>query len=291
QTSDLNDFLMFLLHLGLVYATLVWGATFIMVKDALAFVHPVALVGWRFLIAAACLLPFALAKPRPGRFLREGAVLGVWLLILYLAQTAGLKYTSASNSGFITGLFVLFVPALHFILSRRLPAAWELIPFAAAAAGLWLLTGGVRGANRGDLLTLLAAAAYAAHVLSTDRYVRGDWDPVLLSFHQFWLTGAACLAASLAFGLPLSVDGTRAAGVVAFLALIPTLSAFFIQIAAQRHISPLKVSLIFTLEPVFAALFAWTLGGETFDGAKAAGGGLIVAAMGLDSLCRGKEPI
>ena len=74
-----------------------------------------------------------------------------------------------------------------------------------------------------------------------------------------------------------------------FLALIPTLSAFFIQIAAQRRISPLKVSLIFTLEPVFAAFFAWTLGGESFDAAKAAGGGLIVAAMGFDSLFRGKE--
>lgn len=277
-----------LLNLGLVYATLVWGATFVMVKDVLAFVHPAALVGWRFLIAAACLLPFVLAKERPGRHLREGALLGVWLLVLYLAQTAGLAYTSASNSGFITGLFVLFVPAFHFALVRRLPAAWELVPFAAAAAGLWLLTGGVRGANRGDLLTLLAAAAYAAHVLSTDRFVQGDSDPVLLSFHQFWFTGAACLCACLAFGLPPRVEGTRAMGMVVFLALIPTLSAFFIQIAAQKHIAPLQVSLIFTLEPVFAALFAWTLGGESFNAAKAAGGGLIVLAMGLDSYARGR---
>jgi drug/metabolite transporter (DMT)-like permease len=142
-----------------------------------------------------------------------------------------------------------------------------------------MLTGGISTVNFGDGITLVAAATYAGHLLVTDKFVRADADALVLAFHQFWMTGAMALAYCLFSGRPLVVTGDKAAGTIAFLAVVPTLSAFFIQMWAQKFTTPIKVSLIFSLEPVFAALFAWTLGGEIFAPACAAGGGLIVAAM------------
>lgn len=195
-------------------------------------------------------------------------------------------YTSAANSGFITGLFVLFVPILLHVLFRKPPRPLHWAAVAIAVAGLWFLTGGLRAVNRGDALTLVAAFAYAAHLLCLDRIVKGTVDILLLTFHQFWMTGVFCTLLSLAAGFPLGVSDTRAAGIIVFLALFPTLTGFFVQAIAQRHTPPLKVSLIFSTEPVFAALFAWTLGGETFHISSALGGALIVVAMVVAEMAR-----
>ncbi len=275
-----------LLDLGLLYAAAIWGATFFIVKDALAGVHPVPMVGYRFVICAACLVPWVLRAKNRRRHLREAAILSALLIVLYVSQTLGLETTSASNSGFITGLFVLFVPLLMFAFFRQRPSPLHELAVALAVCGLWVLTGGLRAINRGDALTLIAAFCYAAHLLTLDRAVKRNADPLLLTFHQFWMTGLACTALAVAARLPLGVRDGRTAGVIVFLALFPTLSAFLVQTIAQRHTPPLKVALIFSTEPVFAALFAWTIGGETFRPASAWGGALIVCGMVLAELAR-----
>lgn len=272
--------------LGLLYCAAVWGATFYMVKDALAGVGPVAMVAHRFLLSALFLLPWFLMKKNKSRLVKEGLVLSVLLALLYVSQTAGLQYTSASNSGFITGLFVLFVPVFLLIFFKEAPVRGQWLAVAVALAGLWLLTGGASRVNKGDALTLISAVTYAAHLLATDKFVKADADPVLLAFHQFWMTGLMCLGLALVLGHPLEVRSAGSLGVIAFLAVFPTLSAFYIQMLAQKKTSPLKVSMIFSLEPVFAAMFAWTLGGEVFRPAAALGGGLIVAAMAISELSR-----
>lgn len=265
--------------LGLVYCAAVWGATFYMVKDALAGVDPVAMVAHRFFLSALLLAPWALVRPSRFRHLREAAILAVLLFLLYATQTVGLGFTSASNSGFITGLFVLFVPVFLLAFFGKPPTAVQWVSSGLALAGLWMLTGGIRSVNFGDAITLVAAATYAGHLLATDKFVRADADSLVLAFHQFWMTGAMALVYCLVSGRSLAVTGSKAPGTIAFLAAVPTLSAFFIQMWAQKFTAPVKVSLIFSLEPVFAALFAWTIGGEGFVPARAAGGGLIVAAM------------
>jgi len=264
---------------GLVYCAAVWGATFYMVKDALSGVDAVAMVCHRFLLSALLLAPWALVRPSRGRHLKEACILAVLLFLLYTTQTVGLGYTSASNSGFITGLFVIFVPLWLLLFFKKPPTAVQWASSSLALIGLWMLTGGISSVNFGDIITLVAAATYAAHLLATDKFVRADADAVVLAFHQFWMTGLMALAYCLLTGRSLAVTGDSAAGTIAFLAAIPTLSAFFIQMWAQKFTTPIKVSLIFSLEPVFAALFAWTLGGESLVPARAAGGGLIVAAM------------
>jgi drug/metabolite transporter (DMT)-like permease len=261
-------------EVSLVYCAAVWGATFFMVKDALAGVDPVAMVAYRFLFSALLLAPWATAK-----HLKESAILGLLLFLLYTSQTIGLGYTSAANSGFITGLFVIFVPLFLLVFLRQPPTPVQWGSSLLALAGLWLLTGGVRKANYGDFITLLAAATYAAHLLATDRYVRADADPVVLAFHQFWVTGVLAAAWALAGGRPFAIGTAKAGWTIVFLAVVPTLSAFFLQMWAQKRVAAVKVSLIFSLEPVFAAIFAWTAGGERFSAMSAAGGGLIVLAM------------
>ena len=266
-------------ELGLFYCAAVWGATFFMVKDALAGVDPVALVAHRFLLSAFLLAPWALTRPSRFKLLKESAVLAVLLFLLYVSQTIGLGYTSASNSGFITGLFVLFVPIFLLIFFGSPPTKVQWASSGLALAGLWLLTGGVKSANFGDVITLIAAATYAGHLLATDKYVRADADALVLAFHQFWMTGLLAALTAFATGRSFAVGSSKTGMTIVFLALVPTLSAFFIQMRAQKTVAPLKVSLIFSLEPVFAAIFAWTLGGEAFAPGRAAGGALIVAAM------------
>ena len=272
--------------IGLFYCAAIWGSTFIVVKGALNSVNPVVMVGIRFGISALLLLPWVLKRKNKTVMLKEGFVLACVLACLYLSQTTGLLYTTASNSGFITGLFIIFIPAFMFIFRRQTPTRPQGISVILAVAGLWLLTGGIRGLNRGDALALVAAAAYAAHIIITDRYVKADADPVMLAFHQFWMVSVISFIIAGAAGCPMGVAGLTGWGVIIFLAVFPTLIAFYIQILAQKESEPFKVGLIFTLEPVFAAIFAWTWGGEKFIAVKAAGGFLIVSAMLMGELSK-----
>ena len=274
-----------LADLGLFYAAVVWGSTFFVVKDTLSAVDPVVLVAYRFLLAGLCLLGFLVASGRSvTRHLGRGALLAVILWFLYVPQTLGLKYTTASNSGFITGLFVVFVPVFLRLLFKRRPTVMEVTASGVALVGLWFLTGGLAQLNRGDALTLLAAMTYALHVLYSDRYAKGGVDPYVICCQQFLLVGLLSLITALVAGLPLGIATTKAAGTVAFLAFFPTLSAFVVQLLAQRITAPVKVSLIFAFEPVFAALFAWTLGGEVFRWQSGVGGLCVFAALVIAGL-------
>lgn len=268
-----------LAHTGLLYAAFIWGSTFILVKDGLAHIDPVILVGYRFLLAAAALA--AWLKWR-GQSLwtgwRAGLRLGLLLWLLYAPQTIGLKTTSAANSAFITGLFVAFVPLFGWLFRGKRPRLAHAGMAGLALTGLWLLTGGLRGANSGDLITLITAAAYAGHILAADDAMSAKLDPLVLSFQQFLVVGVVSLAVAAVFGLPFSVGEAGVWGLVIFLAFFPTLSAFAIQLWAQRLVAPPRVSLIFAMEPVFAAALAWTAGDEAFHWARAAGGLLIFLA-------------
>lgn len=274
---------------GLIYAAAIWGSTFIVVKDALAYVDPLVLVAYRFLLAAACLAVFCYLSGRKlFQNFSHGIVLGILLWLIYIPQTIGLEFTTASNSAFITGLFVAFVPLFSILMFRKMPSLLGLVGTAVSLSGLWILTGGLTDINQGDMITIICAMAYAAHILVTDRYVRLNDDPYLLSFQQFLFIGVISLIIALLAGKPLTASSSQTYLVIIFLALFPTLSAFLIQVIAQRHTAPVKVSLIFAFEPVFAAVFAWTLGGEELIAHRAVGGILIFFAIVIASLPEGK---
>jgi len=269
-----------LAELGLLYASAIWGSTFFLVKASLDTVDPAVMVGYRFLLAAALLGVYLLLTKQPlFKDFLPGLKIGLVLAALYVPQTIGLGLTSAANSGFITGLFVAFAPFLMLVFTKERPRPQQWAAVAVSLVGLWLLTGGLEAINTGDLITLLSAFMYALHIILGDRFISDALDPYRLSFQQFFVVGCVSLLFSVAFGRPLGVSEISGVYTIVFLAVFPTLSAFVIQFKAQEIIPPVRVSLIFTLEPVFAGIFAWTLGGETFVPVRALGGLLIFLAI------------
>jgi drug/metabolite transporter (DMT)-like permease len=274
-----------LADLGLFYAAAIWGSTFFIVKDALAGVDPVVMVAYRFILAGLILLGYLLIKKKPlFKDFGKGLLLAVILWFLYVPQTIGLKYTTASNSGFITGLFVAFVPLFLRTIFKRKPTLMELLASIISLLGLWILTGGLKDINIGDILTLLAAMTYALHLLYSDKFIKSGIDPVIISCQQFLIIGLLSFLVAAVMGLPFEIKTTGTLWRILFLTFFPTFTAFVIQMFAQKITSPLRVSLIFALEPVFAGIFAWTLGGETFVWRSAVGGLLIFTALVISGL-------
>lgn len=274
-----------LAHFGLFYAAAIWGSTFFIVKSVISEVDPVVLVGYRFLLAGAILLIFLLVRGHNVfANLKQAVWLGFLLWMLYIPQTIGLKYTTASNSGFITGLFVAFVPIFLLTIFRRKPTPIEVIASAISLSGLWVLTGGLVDINTGDMLTLITAMTYALHLLYADKFMKAGIDPLVISCQQFLVVGFLSIVSALIFKLPFGVGSTEAIGMILFLTIFPTLLAFVVQMVAQKTVSPLRVSLIFALEPVFAGIFAWTLGGEAYVQHRATGGLLIFIGLVVSGL-------
>ncbi len=270
--------------IGLVYASAIWGTTFFIVKDVLKEIDPVILCAYRFLIAGLLMLPYLLLKRKPiFSNLLQGFILGFVLWAIYISQTIGLLYTTASNAAFITGLFVVFTPVFAFVFLKKKPSLMNIITILLAVVGLWYLTGGLHEMNKGDLITLITAVAYAMHIILAHIYMKDNLDPYILTFQQFITVALICFIASGVLNLPHSIDSYKVVWVMSYLILFPTLSAFLIQLLAQKITLPLKVSLIFSLEPVFGAIFAWTLGGEMFIASRAVGGLLIVIAIVLSN--------
>ncbi len=274
-----------LANIGLFYSAAIWGSTFFIVKQSLLSIDPVILVSYRFLIAAIILAGYLIYRGKAlFAYLKEGLILGFFIWLLYIAQTIGLGITTAANSGLITGLFVAFVPIFSLLIFNKIPSLKGITATIISLTGLWVLTGGLQRVNAGDILTLLSAMAYAVHILFADKYIKSGIDPYVLNFQQFLFVGIASLITGLIFKLPFSVTQTDVIWVVLFLAVFPTLSAFVIQLAAQKITAPVRVSLILAFEPVFAVLFAWTFGREQFESAKAIGGFLIFLALVISGL-------
>ena len=270
---------------GLLYSAAIWGSTFFLVKSALNHISPLALIAYRFLIAA--FLMFIVLKVKKKKLFRDagkGLILGIILWVIYFPQTLGLKFTTASNSGFITGLFILFVPIVGWLLFKRIPELNKIFSVVLALAGLWVLTGGPEKINYGDTLTLITAVAYAFHILYVGKYMTSGADPYILTFQQFLFVGVFSLAGSLFSGGGFAWSSDSVWWIIVFLAVFPTMSAFLIQMVSQRFTSPLRVAIIFSMEPVFAAVFAWTIGGEQFALHRGIGGLIIVAAILVSEL-------
>lgn len=274
---------------ALVAVTAVWGWSFAAVHDALTRVAPSTFVAYRFAIAA---LLVALACPMRGLTRKEalgGLLAGSFLGAGFAMQTFGLITASPSNSGFITGLTVVFIPAAAFLAFRARPGRAQLFAIALAVAGLALLT--LRGfsVSSGDLWTLGCAVAFSGHVLALGAVNR--WGNIVR------ITAAQLLVAAV-FGLlwaALAGDRVTVApdpGVWAALVVTATAGtaiAYLVQAKAQTMIPAGRVALIFVAEPVFAAGFGYWLAGDRFTARNALGGVLVLVAM-LVSEFGGKRP-
>jgi drug/metabolite transporter (DMT)-like permease len=267
----------------LAFNTIVWGGTYIAIKFGLEGMDPFPLVAVRYLIASAVLLPFLW---RPGRAWRAslpmGLLLGFFLFIGIGFQTRGLVYTTAAKSGFITGMFVVFTPFLHWLLNQRRPRVENYVGIALVLAGLFLLTwparGGLSGFNLGDGLTVVSALGYSFYIVYMDR-VREDDDTTLLIFYQMFFTAVLAGLAALVF-LETGFDPeTKGLLSLAYLILPGTLLMVYIQTRFQNRSNPIRAAIIYSLEPVFAAAFAWWLLSEQMTTRGFVGAGLMLIGV------------
>jgi drug/metabolite transporter (DMT)-like permease len=267
---------------ALVLVTAVWGVTFVQVKDAVALYPLFAFLAVRFAIASATLAvpaaPRLRTLGRPG--LLAGLVLGLLLAAGYGLQTAGLERTTVSQTGFITGLYVVLTPLFALVLFRQrigLPV-WGGV--ALAISGLALLSGVPAGSTEGDLLVLASTAAQALQIVMVERYAR-RYDPVALTFAEMLVAAAGFLAIALALGDLGLPRGWTVWGALLVTGIFASALAYLIQVWAQRRISATRIALVFSLETVFAGLFGYLLADDRLGILGWSGCGLILAGIVL----------
>lgn len=276
-----------LADLSLALVALVWGTTFVIVKHALDEISTLYFLALRFGLAALCMLlifwpAFRLAGVRKvARGLLAGAVTGVLLWLGYVFQTFGLRYTTAGKSGFLTGFYIVLVPLLSAAVYRRWPQPRELLGVAIASAGMLVLTlpdAGVHFAvNRGDLLTIGCAAAFAVHILVLGYYSKRE---IFQAVALGQIAAAALLSTiSLVWEAPRAVWNVRVLSALVITAILATALAFAVQTWGQKYTSPTRTALIFALEPVFALATAVLVGREALTRAAVVGGSLILAGI------------
>ena len=265
-------------RLALLLTTLIWGATFPATKVVLEQLPPLSFLFLRFCLGAFLVVVGMLLLGFPFRrepcVLRASAIATVWLFLGYLLQTVGLWYTTASNSAFITALYVVFVPLVLRRFGRRVCLATSI-----AMGGLWLLVKPAIAMNVGDLLTLGCAMAFAAHIACLERFTREVDAPSLFTL-QMVAMAVIFFPAMMLEGAPAEAFAPTAAVLVG-LGITGGLAtgAFAVQVWAQRLIPAQQVALVFASEPVYAAWLSWYFLGESLDLQGWIGSGLIVAAI------------
>jgi drug/metabolite transporter (DMT)-like permease len=258
-------------------------------KIVLEDLSPLQMIAVRFTLSTAFFLAFFSRRifPLNRRQLVRGGILGIFLFLGFVAQTVGLTLTTASKSAFITGMMVVFVPLLQVIIERRTPKVGNIAGVAIVSAGLWLLTSPSGSSfNTGDALTLLCSVLFAIYIVYID-VVAHDMSAMQLTFLQMATNAILALGATLVFDtIPSRLPpGTLVA--VLYLTVFATILTTFMQTRYQKETTPTRAAIIFTIEPVVAAVSAATVLGEQIGFGGAVGGSLIVGGVLLSELSEG----
>jgi len=283
--------------LTLLAVAFVWGATFVIVQNAIAFLDPNTFNALRFAIAAFFLSGVLLAISRKnwravfsGKLAAAGVLLGFWLFGGYALQTVGLLYTSPSKAGFITGLSVVLVPLFSYLLLKEAITWPKLLGVLLAVGGLYLLAfSGTLSLNLGDLLVFGCAICFALQIVFTGRYAP-HFAALPLAIVQLWTVSLLSLLYALFFEnwrQALVWETYLQADVfwgLLITSIFATAFAFLAQTALQKKTSATHVALIFALEPVFAALTAYFWIAEVLTAKQLLGGAMIFSGMILAEL-------
>jgi drug/metabolite transporter (DMT)-like permease len=270
--------------LALWATCLIWGLAFPLVKLALADATPMAFTAARFLVATVLLAPGLRGITRGEWY--HGAILGLLLSLGFATQTVGLTLTTASRSGFITALYIPFVPLIVLLVYRTLPDRLAAAGLLVALTGMALLTRPTDltgGPNTGDLLTLACAWSFAAHMVATGAFAR-SFRVEHLMMSQIAVSAVIITAVTPLVETPRLSPTPLLAGIIGYEAVLASVVAIRLQLAAQRVLSPTYTALVYTLEPVVAALTSLMLLGDRLSPPQWFGGLLIVVGSLLPEL-------
>jgi drug/metabolite transporter (DMT)-like permease len=261
---------------ALLLNTIIWGATFALIKTALNDISPMMFISFRFTLAALLLLPIykSVLKVLNKQLLIQGVFLGLLYFLGFASQTIGLKYTTATKSGFITGTFVVFTPIFQVFIEKRMPGKGSLIAIVLVIAGLVLLSSKGESLldvfneigtnfNIGDFLTLICAIFFALYLVYLD--IISKQHPYMpLVFLQIAVTAIGGILMAGIFSTtgieePFYVLNFNVVFAIIYTALLATVLTTILQTKYQKFVTPTKAGIIFSLEPIFAAVLAYML--------------------------------
>lgn len=292
----------------LLLTAIMWGSGFISSKFGNAAMPPITFNSVRQLMAAAVLAPLALASIKRSGYLsaennsyeqlsyrktklvKAGLICGFFLLIGSMCQQIGLLTVSAGKSGFITSIYIVFTPLFATIVGSKVSRRTVLcIALAMIGFALMSLKGGLGGATRGDWLTLISAAGFAAQIVAINCFVDKD-NAVIISQLQFLVSGAIGLVIALTvdgFVLPAVIAGIP---VLLYQTFVPTAGGYTLQTIGQKYAEPSTAALIMSLEAVFAMIFGAIVLREMMSAREIAGAAIIFAATIIGQIER-KPPL
>jgi len=268
----------------LLVIVIIWGSTFAIIKGVLDQIPTFTFLAYRFFLAVLILYLIFWKRIRENidkTALKKGVLIGIFLFLGYAFQTVGLKYTTATKAGFITGLSVVLVPIIsHFFIKEKINRN-SVIGVFLAFIGLWFLNySSSFSFNLGDFLVLLCAVSFALHIISVGLYTK-KMDYVPLVIVQLATVFVLSLLMALVFERPeihLSYSPNVWWSIV-LTGVFATALAFYMQNRFQRYSTATKTAIIFSGEPIFAAVFAYLLLGERVGLIAWAGGLLIIFGM------------
>ncbi len=283
----------------LILVTILWGATFVIVKEALQEISPMLFIAIRFIITALFLLPFVMKQKLNLKSVYPGILLGVLLFAGFATQTVGLKFTSATKSGFLTGTSVIMIPLLQVLIEKRPPTKGVVLGTILVMLGITFLSSGGNSFvtllqdfgsnfNLGDGLTLICAFFFALYIIYLD---------VETKKHNFWVLLfvqiVTTMVLAILFAIVFSTTGleeikysysTKLILAILYTAIFATLITTALMTKYQKNITPTKAGIIYSFEPLFAAVFAFFLLGEKITNFGYMGAGFILLGLLVSEL-------
>ena len=257
---------------GLLLAATIWGFSFVIVKDSLDYIGAMYMIAYRYTIAALAMSVLFFKKWRllNRDYLLHGAVTGSFLFLAYVSQTIGCDYTTAGKNAFLTTVYVIFIPFITWILTRRRPRFYVFIAALMSITGIGFLALGADdkgGINIGDILTIICGIFFALHIIFTERFNRNGGDPLFLTLLQFVFTAIFgwIFAPFFDGAFPLSTAFTsRVVLSMLYLGLLSTMVGFSLQNIGLKYVQSSLASLFLSFESVFGILFSTLILHEQF---------------------------
>ncbi|KRQ86598.1 putative DMT superfamily transporter inner membrane protein [Caloramator mitchellensis] len=251
----------------LIIVTMFWGATYFLTKLGLNDVKPFTLIALRFVIAflVAAIVFYKQLIKSDKKILKFSIALSLLLFFVFISMTIGLKYTSASNAGFLVSLSVVLIPMISFFITKQMIERKVIIGVLMATIGIALLTiNGRFEISKGDILIISCAILYAFHVVLTDIFTK-EVDSIALGTLQLGFVGLLSSIIAIIVEKPMLPRNGLTWAVVILLSIFCTAFGYIAQTYAQKYVSASHTGLILSLESVFSAIFSFTFLEETLS--------------------------